>query len=159
MLLWCQWWAWNSAPLFLRALNLTPFCPLFLMSRKLASIWLYAFFMEVICSAKWAWAKMNNTVHSTVHMISWLTQKWPQYCQQIPEDMGKCYSSSSVSLLPMVHTLCLEQLYGCKPYSSLCISFFTHALESPPCTLQHPHRHSRGFVSPNRFWPMRVPEI
>jgi hypothetical protein len=43
------------------AVNLTSFCPLLLTSLKLvASIRQYVFCMEIIGSAKWAWAKLNK---------------------------------------------------------------------------------------------------
>jgi hypothetical protein len=73
---------WNSQPdTILSTTN---------VSKTSINLAIYVFFMDIIWFAKWAWAKLYKTVHSTVHMLSCL------YCtvQLTDTDMASVLSTN-----------------------------------------------------------------
>ena len=82
----------------------------------------YSIFVEMH-GTHYAW---NN--YSTVHEL-WRFHGYP-WCAHCAWN-----SHMAVNIIPATVPVCVH----------------THVLESPPRTLQHPHCHSRGWVSPNRF--------
>ena len=45
--------------------------------------------MDIIGLTKWAWAKLNKTVHSVFSCLYWAGLYWPQYWQPITEELNE----------------------------------------------------------------------